>query len=107
MRPRSAASWQADKMKRNLLYNRVKTQAGRWRISAIYLSFPGHPCTPEKLLWADWTTAFSKRPNWRTIHNQIKAFAKEVTHKHKLELIAKKRAERTAVAVREEGGGDE
>ena len=73
MRPRSAASWQADLAQRNLILNKVRAQSGRMRLSAVYLSHKGHPCTPQTLLWADWTCAFSKRPNWRTIQAQIKA----------------------------------
>lgn len=73
MKPRSAASWQADLSGRHLIFQKVRSKAGRKYLSAVYLSHRGHPCTPEHLLWADWTSAFSKRPNWRTIHNQIKS----------------------------------
>ena len=71
MKPQVRANWLCDRYKRALITQFNVTKAGRRRVSAIYLSFAGRPCTPEKLLWAEWTSAYSKRPNWNTIANQI------------------------------------
>lgn len=73
MRPRVAASWQADAAGRNLIFRRSRGAGNRWRVSAVYLSHRGHPCTPALLLWSDDPgLSFSRRLNWRTIHNAIK-----------------------------------
>ena len=64
MKPQVRANWLCDRYKRGLITQFNVTKAGR-------LSFAGRPCTPEKLLWADWTSAYSKRPNWNTIANAI------------------------------------
>ena len=71
MKPQVRANWLCDRYKRHIITQHNITKAGRRRVSAIYLSFAGRPMCPEKLLWADWTFAFSKRPNWNTIANQI------------------------------------
>mgnify|MGYP003142799500 CR=1 FL=1 len=72
MKPQVRANWLCDRYKRALITQFNVTKAGRRRVSAIYLSFAGRPCTPEKLLWSSRCLgAYSKRPNWTTIANQI------------------------------------
>ena len=73
MRPRAAASWQADKHGRHLILSKRKEAGKRQRLTAVYLSRPGHPCTPEKLLWSsDNGHRFPTRVDWRTIQRIIK-----------------------------------
>jgi hypothetical protein len=81
MKPQVRANYLCDKYKRDLITRFSVTPSGRRRVTAIYLSFAGRPCTPEKLLWADWTSAFSKRPNWTTIANQISLHCLRVSTK--------------------------
>lgn len=72
MKPQVRANYLCDKYKRDLITQFNVTKTGRRRVTAIYLSFAGRPCTPEKLLWSSRCLgAYSKRPNWNTIANAI------------------------------------
>lgn len=86
MKPQVRANYLCDKYKRDLIIRFSVTPSGRRRTVAIYLSFAGRPCTPERLLWASTEQQFpfmrstgekwleSKRPNWVAIANAIELF---------------------------------
>jgi|TARA_R100000084_G_scaffold69407_1_gene30689 hypothetical protein len=89
MKPQVKANYLCDKYKRDLITRFNVTPSGKRRTVAIYLSFAGRPCTPERLLWASPEQQFpfmrsgetwlkSKHPNWAAIANEIETWCRKV-----------------------------